>query len=105
MSDTRVFFAHCPARFDHLMAEFLYRTDPAHTACVANEQSDEYEALVDTMADLLVLHDGVMTDVDWAALGEEYFGALVPFPFVKANIELFRAFFPDAMVHVNGVEI
>ena len=42
MSDNRVFFPSCPNRFEALMAEFLFRTDPARTGCVENDVGDEY---------------------------------------------------------------
>ena len=104
MSDSRVFFPFCPSRFEMLMAEFLFRVDPARTACVENGDEDEYEFLADAIADHLVENDGVLTEADWVALTEDVFG-IIEFPFTEKNIAKFHAFFPEAIVHANGVQI
>lgn len=101
MSDSRVFFPFCPPRFECLLSEFLFRVDPAHTACEANEAEDEYDALVYTIADHLVENDGVLTEAEWVALTEDVFGT-IEYPFGDKNIDLFKSFFPDAIVHVKG---
>lgn len=101
MSETRIFFVACPPRFECLLSEFLFRVDPARTACVENGDEDEYEFLADAISDHLVENDGVLTEADWVALTEDVFGT-IEYPFGDKNIDLFKSFFPDAIVHVKG---
>ena len=101
MPYSRVFFPFCPTRFEMLMAEFLFRVDPARTACVENQNEDEYESLAESITDHLVEYDGVLTEADWVALTEDVFGT-IEYPFGDKNIDLFKSFFPDAIVHVKG---
>lgn len=104
MSDSRIFFPSCPARFEALMAEFLTRVDPARTGCVENGVEDEYDYLVEDIANHLVANDGVMTEDDWDQISGECFG-LIAYPFTQDKIATFKTFFPEAIVHVNGVQL
>ena len=104
MSDSRIFFPSCPGRFEALMAEFLTRVDPARTGCMENGVDDEYDYLVEDITKHLVKNDGVLTESDWAELSGETFG-VIDYPFTEANVAVFKTFFPEAMVHVNGVQV
>ena len=101
MPYSRVFFPFCPTRFEMLMAEFLFRVDPARTACVENQNEDEYESLAESITDHLVEYDGVLTEADWDALTEDVFGN-IEYPFGDENMALFKSFFPDAIIYVKG---
>lgn len=101
MSDSRIFFPSCPARFEALMAEFLTRTDPARTGCMENGVEDEYDTLVEDIATHLEVSDGVLTVDDWNQLSQEYLG-VIDYPFTEKNAVLFKLFFPDSIIHVNG---
>ena len=95
----RIFFPSCPARFGPLMEEFLFRTDPANTACKENECYDEYTSFVDTLGGFLESSDGVMTEEDWNGIAGDWFTSeTIAYPFGEDNRALIAAFFPDAFV-------